>query len=188
MREDLQKAFDAAKKTDAFDRHPRVDVIEPALEADEEVIRVLKGGIVSGRLDNWKDMKVGQICTVVLTNKRLHYFGRGLMKNLTNSHETVEFKTITGVELRKNASFGQMLYITRAANSDTLYQVKVEEAKVLQADIQALIQANPPVSAVQVSNAVDPLDQLKKLKDLLDAGILSQAEFDEKKKSLMDKI
>jgi hypothetical protein len=42
--------------------------------------------------------------------------------------------------------------------------------------------------ATSPSQAINPIDQLKKLAELLDAGIISQSEFDEKKKSLIDRI
>jgi uncharacterized membrane protein len=34
----------------------------------------------------------------------------------------------------------------------------------------------------------DPLDQLEKLKEFLDAGVITQAEFDEKKQKMLGKI
>lgn len=188
MRQDLQAAWDSAKKTDPLNRHPSKDEIESALDADEKVLRVIKGSIVPGRLDSMKDAKWAQICTVVLTSKRLHYFGRGMMKNVTNSHEIVEFRTITGVELRKNFSFGQMIHISRAANSDTVAQVHLEETKLLQSDLKALMESSSQVTQAPAAATLDPLDQLKKLKDLLDAGIISQDEFEDKKRILLGQI
>lgn len=38
------------------------------------------------------------------------------------------------------------------------------------------------------NNANDPMDKIKKLKELLDMGAISKEEFEEKKKKLMDKI
>lgn len=45
--------------------------------------------------------------------------------------------------------------------------------------------SNGPISATQSSPA-DPLDEIKKLKGLLDIGAITQEEFDAKKKQLLD--
>lgn len=45
--------------------------------------------------------------------------------------------------------------------------------------------SNEPISATQSSPA-DPLDEIKKLKGLLDIGAITQEEFDAKKKQLLD--
>lgn len=46
--------------------------------------------------------------------------------------------------------------------------------------------SNEPISATQSSPAADPLDEIKKLKDLLDIGAITQEEFDAKKKQLLN--
>jgi hypothetical protein len=53
--------------------------------------------------------------------------------------------------------------------------------------------AAPIVYAAQVAQPMqmereDPLEKIKKLKDLFDAGAITQAEFDEKKAALMERI
>ena len=45
--------------------------------------------------------------------------------------------------------------------------------------------AEPKVSPVQVSPSVSSADELKKFKELLDSGIITQEEFDAKKKQLL---
>ena len=39
-----------------------------------------------------------------------------------------------------------------------------------------------------ITNEESALDKIKKLKELLDLGVISQEEFDEKKQKLMDSI
>lgn len=46
--------------------------------------------------------------------------------------------------------------------------------------------SNEPISATQSSPASDPLDEIKKLKGLLDIGAITQEEFDAKKKQLLE--
>jgi hypothetical protein len=188
MREDLRSAWESAKgnrQADLYNRYPKPEDIEPHLLDDEKVIMLLKGNIQPGRMDTFKDVTFhGGVGTLVLSDKRVHYFSRGLVKSFTNSHESFEFSKITGVELRKNLAFGQMIYITRAENSDSWTQLNKDEAQVFVSALQKQISA----SAQPTQTAIDPLDQIKKLKDLLDLGAISQSEFDEKKAQLMGKI
>lgn len=109
------------------------------------------------------------------------------MKSLQNSHETVEFSKINGVELRKNLTFGQMIYITRPANTDTWMYLNTDEAEAFVRQLQEFVAAADTGSKVVISTN-DPLDQLKKLKELLDAGVITQEEFESKKSDLMGRI
>lgn len=52
----------------------------------------------------------------------------------------------------------------------------------------ALEQSVPTEAGSEVTAAVDPLDQLKKLSELHDSGVLSDEEFEAKKADLLDKI
>ena len=45
-----------------------------------------------------------------------------------------------------------------------------------------------PTTNTTIVNQSDSLDKLKKLKELLDAGVITEEEFDEKKKALLDDI
>lgn len=188
MREDLRSAWESAKgnrQADLYNRYPKPEDIEPHLLDDERVIMLLKGNIQPGRVDTFKDVGFqGGVGTLLLSDKRVHYFSRGLVKSLTNSHEFLEFSKITGVELRKNMAFGQMIYISRAENSDTWTQLNKEEAQAFVSALQKCISE----SGTSKPSLADPLDQIKKLKDLLDLGAISQSEFDSKKAELMGKI
>ena len=55
-----------------------------------------------------------------------------------------------------------------------------KEAKMASAQPQVIVQQAAPVE--------DPLETLKKLKSLLDAGILSEEEFNVKKAEILSKI
>lgn len=191
MRKDLEAAWNAAKankKADIYNRFPKPDDIEPRLSVDEKVLMLLKGTIQPARIDRMKDLTMnGGVGTLVLTDKRVHYFGRGVVKSLQNSHETVEFSKINGVELRKNLTFGQMIYITRPANTDTWMYLNTDEAEAFVSKLQEFVAAADTGSKVLVSTH-DPLDQIKKLKDLLDAGVITQEEFESKKSDLMGRI
>lgn len=74
----------------------------------------------------------------------------------------------------------------------TVLEAGIENAKRKQTETVAIeptkVKENneQPVSATQSSPAADPLDEIKKLKGLLDIGAITQEEFDIKKKQLLD--
>lgn len=185
MRQDLQAAWNSAKKTDGtIYKNPEPEIIEQSLDSSENVIVLLKC------LKKWGNLGGGEVCTAVLTDKTVHIFSRGIIKSVNSTHETIPFSTITGVELSRKLSYGWIIGITRASNVDSLLKCEEQGAKKFASELKALIEASKSASSQTViqNQAVDPLDQLKKLKELLDAGVLSPEEYEEKKLSLMDKI
>jgi hypothetical protein len=184
MRQDLQAAWDAAKKTDGtIYKNPEPSEIEVKLEPTERVISLLKCLKAEGNLGG------GQVATAVLTDKKVHLFSRGMMKSKTSSYEVVPFSMITGIQVSRKIASGWKIEMTRAANSDTLLKCNEAEVQLFAEELKKLVAQSQQGGQTVVQNAViDPLDQLKKLKELLDAGVVTQEEFEEKKKSLMGQI
>lgn len=94
--------------------------------------------------------------------------------------ETVQFllKDIKSVEITKT----QGLKITGAGIKYDIHLIEnAEEMKNLMMDMLAKVQHEQPVVAVVGSSAND----IKEYKELLDAGIITQEEFDAKKKQLL---
>lgn len=122
-----------------------------------------------------------------------------LTKGLTGE-KVIPIKSITAIQFKKPSgtngyiqfatlsgeATGGVLDATRDENSVLFNNKQEAEFAAFRDRIQALIDGQSTGGVV--TQQLDPLDQLKKLKELLDAGILSQDEFDEKKKTLMDKI
>jgi hypothetical protein len=185
MRKDLQDAWDSAKKTDGtIYKNPSPEEIEPSLDPNERVLVVLKC------LKKWGKLGGGEVSTAVLTDQTIHIFSRGIMKSVNRTHETVPFNTITGVELKRKLGSGWIIEFSRAANIDSLLKCDesgsslfVENLKNSMRDLN-----QNQGKAAPSSQVINPIDQLKKLAELLDSGIISQSEFDEKKKSLIDRI
>ena len=184
MRKDLADAWKVAKKTDAtIYKNPEPSEIEPALSSDESVLVVLKC------LKKWGNLGGGEVCTAVLTDKAVHIFSRGILKSVNRTHETFHFNTITGVDLARKLAYGWVINMSRANNVDSLLRCEEEGSKKFVSHLKELI-ASPRSTSVQGSAQIssDPLDKIKKLKDLLDAGVISESEFEEKKNILMDQI
>ena len=184
MRKDLADAWKAAKKTDGtIYKNPEPSEIEPALSSDESVLVVLRC------LKKWGNLGGGEVCTAVLTDKAVHIFSRGIVKSVNRTHETFHFNTITGVDLARKLTFGWVINMSRASNVDSLLKCEEEGSKKFVSQLKELI-ASPKTTSVSGSTQIssDPLDKLKKLKDLFDAGVISESEFEEKKQILMDQI
>jgi len=180
MRKDLQDAWDKAGKSSWGTRNPPgLDVIEPAIGESEKVISILKG---------WK--AGSQPCTLVLTDQKLYSFSYLLVKFMSNT-ETIPFGTISGIELKQNLMLlGLEVKLTRASNTDTITNVNKKSAPAFVKALQDTLasRTNQKGSTITQNQATDPLDQIKKLKDLLDAGVITEVEFQDKKKDLMGKI
>ena len=180
MRKDLQDAWENAGKMGfATRKPPGLDVIEPALGDSEKVISILRG---------WKGGS--QPCSLVLTDQKLYFFSYLGLKSLSNT-ETIPFGTISGIELKKNiALLGLEVKLTRANNTDSITNVDKQAAPAFVKALQDILasRTNQSGNTIIQNQATDPLDQIKKLKDLLDAGIITQDEFQEKKTELMGKI
>lgn len=126
----------------------------------------------------------------VLTNKNILIARYTLFKNTFKSSELVPLTTITGIEstVVNNVNGSKKILVTRAANSDEIYGVPDKSAAAF---LEALNNARQQVLGGQPSNTtspVEPADALRKLKALLDDGLISADEFEVKRKSIVDKL
>jgi hypothetical protein len=96
-----------------------------------------------------------------------------------------EFDTIKRLgfilHLTDNRSQNYMLMISESKSDSFLTKSAMEDYNNIAAKLDQIIYSNTQGSASADSNA----DELRKFKGLLDDGIISQAEFDEKKKELL---
>lgn len=96
-----------------------------------------------------------------------------------------EFDTIKRLgfilHLTDNRSQNYMLMISESKSDSFLTKSAMEDYNNIAAKLDQIISSNTQEPASNGSNA----DELRKFKGLLDDGIISQAEFDEKKKELL---
>ncbi|MBQ7122603.1 MAG: SHOCT domain-containing protein [Clostridia bacterium] len=74
---------------------------------------------------------------------------------------------------------------------NTLFKVEAERVVAVYHQFRKSIKtasSQPQVVVQQAACAADPIEQIKKLKDMLDIGIISQEEFDQKKAELLSKL
>ena len=172
--------------------YPDYDVVAELVPADEEPLVVARGPLVGKGRGNtiMQGTDFGSFATLVLTNKSLHMFGKSnALTSKVKRSEVYTFQTITGVSRQKKALQGWTIEVSRASNVDYFANLVEKDSELLYNKLRDLVaEAQKGGGGTTIINQIDPMDQLKKLKDLLDAGILSQEEFEEKKKALLDKI
>lgn len=156
-----------------------IEVIAPKIPTNEDVLLVIKG----------TQMSPGAFVTMVLTEKALYVLGKTTaFGNKITRAETYSFAQITGVSRDKKLGYRWKVTISRAANVDEYVNLDENESATFCDILSRLV--GDAQSAVRGGSeqAIDPMDQLKKLKELLELGAISQDEFDEGKKALLDKL
>ena len=159
---------------------------------DEEVLVVAMGTLLGKKSKSIAlGTDMGGFATLVLTDKCLHMFGRGAgfgPKKLGRT-ESYTFATITGVSRQKKMMAGWTMEISRASNVDDFIQLDETDSENLYNQLRNLVaEAQKGNSGTVIQQATDPVEQIKKLKELLDLGVISQEEFETKKQTLLDKI
>lgn len=131
---------------------------------------------------------------MVLTNKRLFFFTvttSGFLdtKGLgCKSEFTSNFNNIVNFEL-KNSLQGLKIKLSVKGDReiDDVYCQNRNEVEQFKTKFQSKLGEDPQPTTVVQSNESN-LDKIKKLKELLDMGVLNQQEFDEKKNELLKDI
>ncbi len=188
MRSDLINAWEDApafKDIRYPGEGPGLDAIANIITDSEEVRCILKCVHTEKRGLRQVTLK----CTAVVTSKTIYILREGTFtKGLSSGTESVPLHTVTGISKKRQLGLGTVVEISRAGNIDQLIMCNEAQADkwiAIAKEVSAAVSSAP--TAV-INQTIDPLDQLKKLKDLLDSGVLTQQEFDEKKQALMDKI
>jgi hypothetical protein len=130
--------------------------------------------------------------TLVATEDGVHVFQKSNMgfKKLGKGHEFFPYSQITGITSSFHLTWKTCLEFSRASNVDKYGYMDEKETAQFVSLVRDRLMGNKSnlETQVRVASESDPLDKLKKLKDLLESGIISQQEFEEKKKILMDQI
>ena len=123
------------------------------------------------------------------------------MLGLRESVETIPYSEITAIEFQKGifSSEARVMAPGLTSSIGRFFQVRhgvagiptipEERAKKL-VDIvrEGMKRAKAAKAMPQMSVAPTPLEELKKLKELLDMGAISQEEYEAKKKKILEKV
>lgn len=150
------------------------------LEPGEEVIAAVQGQHV-------KDKGGQQGGTLAATNHRLAFY----RKNMGGfTFDTYPYPAITSVDQGKNL-LGPWIKLTVSNASIEVKQILNDKGGVETGKIADAVRARlgqGAVAAPVTASAPDPTDQLRKLAELRDAGILSEDEFAAKKTEILARL
>jgi hypothetical protein len=117
---------------------------------------------------------------LTLTSERIIFLREGW---IGAAHEDFMLHRVTSVGFKSSFGSGQVT-IHASGNTVDIDGVLSDDGKRLAAAAREVL-SRPADSA---SNEKDPLEQLRKLGDLKDAGVISQEEFEQKKADLLGQI
>lgn len=145
---------------------------------------------------------------LIATDRRVFVFKKGIFSGaaMAKKLSSWDYRNITGIQIETgmvsgtvalqaagavavDASFwgGDSNSAMKAANAIALVRDHFDQAKLGVAGIRQLIAANQ-AGPTSVTAAPDIPDQLRKLAELRDAGIVTAAEFDAKKAELLSRL
>lgn len=149
--------------------------------------------------------KVGKT-NVTVTDKFIKIERKGFMNraNLGSVGEKkISLSSITGVQIKKpGLTNGYIQFIFSGSkevkggvfdavkDENTVMFAKAEHPMALEIQqlIESVIYGEKETGATSQSSSIDPMEQIKKLKELLDMGAISQEEFDTKKQDILERI
>jgi hypothetical protein len=124
---------------------------------------------------------------LVATNKRLVFVDKGIMSLKV---EDFPYDKITSIQYNTGMLMGG-IDIYASGNKAEIKNITKDQVKPFAEYIRARItgistHASTPVSPD--TPADDPVKKLKQIKEMLDAGLIDQAEYDAKKKELLSRM
>jgi len=169
--------------------------IQNFLDADEKVLLVARQSRI---------MPGGSLATpnIIFATDRKLVIRNPTMLGLRESVEVVPYGEITAVNLKKGV-FSSEVMITAPGLTTELSRffkltrqgvagipaIPTEKAKKFVEIVgKGMERLNAARAMPHVAAAPTPLEELKKLKELLDMGAITQEEYEEKKKKILEKI
>lgn len=138
------------------------------VDDDEKIIYATSGFVDSGTV------------LVVLTNNRLMFIDKGMLYG-TNYRE-IPFSKINGVSYSTKLLLAT-IRVDNGVNTTIIKNVPNETAPIFVKKIKDVIDSNNTGKTQQTFSVAD---ELTKFKSLLDAGLLTQDEFDSQKQKLLN--
>lgn len=128
------------------------------------------------------------------TNQRILFLDKGLLYGIKSTE--IPLDMVNGVSYEKGLILGKIA-ITNGANTTKLEQINKKDAPIMadtikkeamnyKKSLQAKNNDNLSIQHEASNNTDNLIKQLKELKKLVDEGILTQEEFEAKKKQLLN--
>jgi hypothetical protein len=148
---------------------------------DNEELKAFDDGYLHESMGS-KSMQGGSL---IVTSERVAFHRKGIFGDIL---ETIPLKSITSIE-RKSGPLSITIKI-HTSHDALKFQTYNKDRESILVDAIEAGRGSPVQSAqnTQKEQAETPLDQLRKLGDLKNSGIITEAEFSAKKAELLSKI
>lgn len=172
------KALQESKKNESLylgDRIKKKDLHElDSVLSPDETLQGAFSGTVLGRMSSFKAQ------WLVVTDKHVIFHGRAFVGG---GSDVFPYNEVSSVQGKRGLLLGSIQLNIKGKTEvfGNMQKNEVEHAV-------NLIRKNIAASESTPMSSVDPLDQLKKLKELLDANIITEEEYAEKRNKLLAKI
>lgn len=155
-------------------------IVEQQLKDDEEVLVAFIGiknfVDIANHEENW---------AYAVTNKRIIIGQKGLIGEKV---DVISLRDLNDISFRKGLVFGVLIIDTIkeefnvGLNKNSATSIHELVTNALMDLKEEMHQSSQPVQQVKAN---DPYEEVKKLKELLDMGIITEEEFDLKKKNIL---
>lgn len=150
----------------------------PGLLQDDEVLH----GLLEAQFKDVHKQASSGYGLAIMTNQRILCYRKSFIGTVTS--EEIPLSKITGVSYRKGLMFGSVI-VTASGNESIFENCSKSEAEKFAGTIKSLLadvnNTSPTAAAHQKSN----LDELEKLFELKQKGILTEEEFATQKAKLL---
>lgn len=171
MRQDVEAAV--KRMGLKFGAKREIKKVETVLHAGEAVQEMARGDYA------------GRTGLLILTDQRLVFFNDGWTGA---SHEDFPLPVVSSVGY-SGGMLTSKLKIHASGNVVDIDNVAKDDAKRLtDAARAAILSARAPTNDPATSTEDDPIEQIRKIGELREAGVLTDEEFEEKKSALLGKI
>lgn len=174
--EEVKKQIKSLDEASRFLGRKEIKELPSILWEDEHVEKMVQGIYEKG------------LGILVATNKRLIFVDKGLLYGLRV--EDFPYEKITSIQYKTGLIFGEIT-IFASGNKADIEQIEKKQARNFAEYIRARITESKDHAAMSAQNsrvtALDIADQIRKLAELRDQGILTEQEFLSQKRKILDK-
>lgn len=155
-----------------------INNLKAYLDGDEEVQAMLSGSYLATTLagNTWRS---GSLCA---TNKRVIFYSKRVFGY---DFEVIPYSNISSIEMGKRIT-GNFISLFAVGNKAEMKWIKDKDI----ADFVQYVKDRLGTVATKNTETTnpDPLEQLKKLGQLKDSGVITDIEFEEKKKEILSRM
>jgi hypothetical protein len=171
--EEIKAQFEAAGVSDLWGTKKEVRVL-PELLDNDEIVKYATSGFYNGNT-----------VLMVCTNQRILFIDKGMVYGMKSSE--IPLDMVNSVNYDKGLLLGSISIVNGAVGTK-IDNINKETAPKMVAAIKAarleFMNKDQPVTITEQPKE-NMADKLRQLKSLLDDGILTQEEFDDKKKQIL---